>query len=304
MSTAQKDVRDGIVAGLLAYFLWGFLPVYFKIVGSVSALEVMSHRVMWAIPFGALIIAFRGQWQEVGRALTHKGMLGWLSVSALLIGFNWFVYIWAIQDDRIFEASLGYYINPLTSMLVGAVFFGERLRRLQGLAVTLAAAGVLILTIKGGQVPWVSLALAVSFTAYAGIRKRVVIGGMPGLFVETVLLGPFAVALFAWLSVSGQAIFANGDTSTSLWLVLAGPATALPLLCFALAARRLPLTTLGFMQFLSPTMQFLAGIYYGEVLTTAHLICFGCIWTAVLVFSYDAIKNGRKKAPAAAAVGA
>lgn len=304
MSTSQNDVRDGIVAGLLAYFLWGFLPVYFKIVGSVSPLEVMTHRVMWAIPFGAIIIAFRSQWKDVARALTHRAMLGWLSVSALLIGVNWFIYIWAIQDERIFEASLGYYINPLTSMLVGAVFFGERLRRFQGLAAALAATGVLILTIKGGQVPWVSLALAVSFTAYAAIRKRVVIGGMPGLFIETVLLAPFAVASFAWIVVSGHAVFGNGEMAMSLWLVLAGPATALPLLFFALAARRLPLTTLGFMQFLSPTLQFLVGIYYGEVLTTAHLICFACIWTAVIIFSYDAMKYGRKKAPATVAAGA
>lgn len=304
MSASPNDVRDGIVAGLLAYFLWGFLPVYFKIVGSVPPLEVMTHRVMWAIPFGALIIAFRHQWQEVGRALTHRSMLGWLSMSAMLIGVNWFIYIWAIQDDRIFETSLGYYINPLTNMLVGVLFFGERLRRFQGVAVALAAIGVLILAVKGGQVPWVSLALALSFTAYTVIRKKVVIGGMPGLFIETVLLAPFAIAWFAWISASGQAVFAGDNPSMSFWLVMAGPATALPLLFFALAARRLPLTTIGFMQFLAPSMQFVTGIYYGEVLTVPHLVCFGCIWTAVAVFSYDAIKNGRKKAPAAIAEGA
>lgn len=304
MPESGKDVRDGIIAGLLAYFLWGFLPVYFKIVESVSPLEVMTHRVMWAIPFGAIIIAFRHQWGEVGRALTHPSMLRWLSLSALLIGLNWFVYIWAIQDDRIFETSLGYYINPLTNMLVGVLFFGERLRRFQGLAVVLAAVGVLILTIKGGQVPWVSLALALSFTAYTVIRKRVVIGGMPGLFIETLLLSPFAIAWFAWIRLGGEAVFASGDTSMTFWLVMAGPATALPLLFFALAARRLPLTTIGFMQFLAPSMQFLTGIYYGEVLTVAHLVCFFCIWVAVAIFSFDAIKNGRKKAPAAIAEGA
>ena len=304
MQASGKDVRDGVIAGLLAYFLWGFLPVYFKIVGSVSPLEVMTHRVMWAIPFGAIIIAFRHQWREVGRALTHKSMLSWLSLSALLIGVNWFIYIWAIQDDRIFETSLGYYINPLTNMLVGVLFFGERLRRFQGLAVVLATVGVLILTIKGGQVPWVSLALAFSFTAYTVIRKRVVIGGMPGLFIETLLLSPFAIAWFAWITHGGQAVFGSGDISMTFWLVMAGPATALPLLFFALAARRLPLTTIGFMQFLAPSMQFVTGIYYGEVLTVAHLVCFACIWLAVAVFSFDAIKNGRKKAPAAIAEGA
>ncbi len=304
MSTLERDVRDGVAAGLLAYFMWGFLPVYFKVVGSVLPLEVIAHRVMWAVPFGAIIIAARRQWGEVGRALTHRSMLGWLSLSAFIIGINWFIYIWAIQDDRIFEASLGYYINPLTNMLAGVLLFGERLRRFQGIAVLLAALGVLILSVQGGQVPWASLGLAVSFTAYAAIRKRVVIGGMPGLFIETLLLAPIAVTWFAWFSSTGQAVFGDGDMAMSLLLVMAGPVTALPLLFFALAARRLPLTTIGFMQFLSPTIQFLTGVYYGEVLTVAHWVCFVCIWIAVAIFSVDAIRNGRKKAPAAVAEGA
>lgn len=304
MTSLERDVRDGVIAALLAYVLWGFLPVYFKIVGSVSPEEVIAHRVMWAIPFGAIIIALRRQWREVGRALTRRSMLGWLSLSASVIAINWFIYIWAIQDDRIFETSLGYYINPLTNMLAGVLLFGERLRRFQGLAVVLATLGVLILSVNGGQVPWVSLGLAVSFTVYAAIRKKVVIGGMPGLFIETLLLAPIAVTWFAWFSATNQAVFASGDTTMSLLLILAGPATALPLLFFALAARRLPLTTIGFMQFLSPTIQFLIGIYYGEVLTVAHLVCFFCIWVAVIMFSFDAIRYGRKKAPAVVAEGA
>ena len=222
-------------------------------------------------------------------------MFAWLSLSALFIALNWFVYIWAIQDERIFETSLGYYINPLTNMLVGVLLFGERLRSFQSLAVALAAIGVLVLTISGGQVPWVALALALTFTVYAGIRKKVVIGGMPGLFVETLLLAPIAIAWFAWFKASGQAMFASGDSLLTFWLTMAGPITALPLLCFTLAARRLPLTTIGFMQFLAPTLQFGTGVYYGEPLTTAHLICFGFIWTAVIVFSFDTIAVGRKK---------
>lgn len=286
-----------MVAGLTAYLIWGFLPVYFKTVGSVDPLEVLVHRVIWAVPFGAVILAARRQWPEVRRALTHKAMLGWLSLSALFIGINWLIYIWAIQDERIFETSLGYYISPLINMMVGVWFFRERLRRLQAVAVALAAVGVLVLTISGGKLPIVALALAITFMIYAVIRKRVVIGGMPGLFVETLLLAPFALAWFIWLSVSGQALFASGNSWLTFWLVMAGPVTALPLLCFALAARRLPLTTIGFMQFLAPTLQFCTGIYYGEQLTTAHLICFACIWTAVLFFSYDAIRAGTKKPP-------
>jgi len=295
LSQQEEDARDGVFAGLAAYLIWGFLPVYFKIVSDIDPLEVLSHRVIWSIPFGALILQFRHQWPEVVRALSHRETLGWLLVSALLIGMNWFVYIWAIQDERIFETSLGYYINPLTIMLVGVVFLGERLRRLQLLAMVLAATGVLVLTTSGGQVPWVSLFLAISFTGYAYVRKKVVVGGMPGLFIETVLLLPLAIAWFIWIQSTGQAAFASGGTEQTFWLAMAGPVTVVPLLLFALAARRLPLTTIGFMQFLAPTLQFGTGIYYGETLTTAHLICFSFIWVAVIFFSYDAFQSSRKK---------
>jgi chloramphenicol-sensitive protein RarD len=294
MSTLDKTAREGVIAGLAAYLMWGFLPVYFMTVAAVDPTEVLAHRIIWAVPFGALIIMFRHQWSEVGRALTHRSMLGWLSISTLFIGMNWFVYIWAIQDGRIFETSLGYYINPLTNMLVGVWLFGERLRRFQMVAVALAVIGVLVLTIAGGVVPWVALFLAVSFTVYAAIRKRVVIGGMPGLFVETILLLPFALIWFGYLYSSSQMIFGGGDGSMTFWLVMAGPITVLPLLCFALAARRLTLTTIGFMQFLAPTLQFGTGIYYGETLTTAHLICFSFIWTAVAFFIFDAVKASKK----------
>ena len=295
LTDSTREVRDGLAAGLVAYLMWGVLPVYFKTVGAVLPTEVLAHRVMWAVPFGALILLARRQWPEVKRALTHRLMLFWLSLSAVFIALNWFIYIWAIQDERILETSLGYYINPLTNMLAGVVLFAERLRRPQILAVGLATIGVLVLTISGGHVPWVALALALTFTVYAVIRKMVVIGGMPGLFVETLLLLPFAAAWFAWMNNSGAAMFAGGDTSLTFWLVMAGPITALPLLCFALAARRLPLTTIGFMQFLAPTLQFCIGIYYGEPLTTAHLVCFGFIWTAVIVFSMDAVRAGKTK---------
>ena len=295
MSTIDRDSRDGVTAGLAAYLMWGFLPVYFVFVRDVDPTEVLVHRVIWAVPFGALILAFRHQWSEVGRALTHRTMLGWLSLSALFIALNWYVYIWAIQDGRILETSLGYYINPLTNILVGFWLFGERLRRYQSVAVVLAAIGVTVLTISGGVVPWVALFLAVSFTVYAAVRKKVVIGGMPGLFVETVLLLPFAIGWFVYLAMSSKLVFAGGNSSMTILLMMAGPITALPLLCFALAARRLSLTAIGFMQFIAPTLQFCTGIYFGEELTTAHLICFGFIWSAVAFFVYDAIKSAKKK---------
>ncbi len=294
LSTADTQTREGIIAALATYLMWGFLPVYFVMVREVDASEVLAHRVLWAVPFGALILLFRRQWSEVARALTHRLMLAWLSLSALFISINWFIYIWAIQDGRILETSLGYYINPLTNMLVGVLFFGERLRSYQLIAVVLATVGVLILAISGGVIPWVALSLAVSFTVYAAVRKKVVIGAMPGLFIETALLLPFACVWIGYLYSSSQLAFASGNSSTTIWLMIAGPVTVLPLLCFALAARRLPLTTLGFMQFLSPTLQFLTGIYYGEHLTTAHLFCFGFIWAAVAFFVFDALQATKK----------
>ncbi len=297
MLLQRTDARDGVAAGLVAYLIWGFLPIYFKTVGAVDPLEVLSHRVMWAIPFGAIIIFLRRQGGEVWRALTHRSMLGWLSLSALFIAINWFVYIWAIQDERIFETSLGYYINPLTNMLVGVIFLGERLRRLQGLAVAFAAVGVMILAISGGVIPWVSLTLAITFTIYAVIRKRVVIGGMPGLFIETLLLAPLALAWFVYINSLGEASFASGGAALTFWLLMAGPVTAIPLLFFALAARRLTLTSIGFMQFLAPTLQFGTGVYYGEQLTTPHLICFGLIWVAVALFITDALQASKKPLP-------
>jgi chloramphenicol-sensitive protein RarD len=291
----DKTTREGITAGLAAYLIWGFMPIFFKLVGSVEPMEILAHRVLWAVPFGALILLMRRQWPEVKRAFTHRSMLGWLTVSTLFIAINWFVFIWAIQEERIFEASLGYYINPLMNMLAGVWIFRERLRRFQLVAVALAATGVLILTVSVGVIPWVALILALSFSIYSVVRKRVVIGGMPGLFVETTILLPFALTWLLYLSATSGMAFAHGDPALSFWLLMAGPLTALPLLFFALAARRLALSTIGFMQFLAPTLQFATGVYYGETLTTAHLICFGFIWSAVAFFILDALITAKKK---------
>jgi chloramphenicol-sensitive protein RarD len=292
---SAAEARSGILGGLGAYVLWGVFPIYFKQIASVAPSEVLLHRIIWAVPFGALILSLRGQWPEVGRAFRQPRMIGWLALSALCISGNWFVYIWAVVNDRIFETSLGYYINPLMYVLAGVVFFAERLRRAQLLAVLLAAAGVLILTVQGGVLPWVSMALALLFTAYGIIRKQVAIAAMPGLFAETALLFPLALGALLWLVLGQQASFPGADSSINSLLVLAGPVTVVPLLFFAVAARRLSLTTLGFMQFLAPTLQFLIALHYGEQLTAAHIICFACIWAAVALFSYDAVLAGRKQ---------
>lgn len=290
---SRNDARDGVIAGLIAYILWGVLPVYFKVLGEVAPTEVLLHRIVWAVPFGALIIHLRGQWPEVRRAFTHRTMLLLLATAAFFIAVNWYVYIFAVQQDQVFQASLGYYINPLMYVVVGVLFLGEKLRALQIGAVVLAAIGVLVLTTSGGQFPAIALFLAVSFTIYGVIRKRVAIGGMPGLFVETALLFPVAAIWLFWMVSSGDAAIVAGDPGVTGLLLLAGPITVIPLLCFALAARRLTLTTVGFMQFLAPTLQFATGVYYGEELTTPHLICFSCIWIAVILFSADALLRNR-----------
>jgi chloramphenicol-sensitive protein RarD len=293
-SQAATATRQGIAAGLVAYLLWGIFPVYFKLVGDVPSLEVLGHRIVWALPFGALIIAWRGQWVEVWRALTHRRMLIGLTMAAACISLNWFVYVWAVQNDRIFDTSLGYYINPLIYVLAGVVFFRERLRRLQLIAVVLATIGVGVLTISGGTFPWVALSLAVLFTAYGIIRKRIVLGAMPGLFVETLLLLPAALMIFAWVDRASGISFGS-STEVTLLLLLAGPATVVPLLLFTVAARRLALSTVGFMQFLAPTLQFMTGVYYGEALTTPHIVCFVLIWCAVTLFSMDVLRTSKEK---------
>jgi len=289
----QQETRQGLLAGLGAYLLWGILPVYFVFVRDVASLEVLAHRIVWSIPFGALIIFARRQWREVAQAFLHRGMLLYLTLSAALIAGNWVVYIWAVQREQIFQASLGYYINPLLFAVAGVVLLGERLRRARMAAVSIAATGVAVLTVSGGRFPAIALFLGVSFTLYGIIRKKVVIGGMPGLFVETAVLLPFAGAYLVWQALQGTLAFGDG-IGISAYLALAGPFTVVPLLLFALAARRLDLSMVGMMQFIAPTLQFLIGYYLGEPLTTAHLVCFACIWTAVLIFSWDVWRQARE----------
>jgi chloramphenicol-sensitive protein RarD len=296
-----QHVRNGLVAGFICYLLWGVFPVYFKWVETVSPVEVVLHRVIWAVPFGALILHLRGQWHEVRRALTHRLMLPWLITSALFISINWYVYIVAIQGAQIFQASLGYYINPLLFVLAGVVLLGERLRFLQAVAVVLAGTGVLVLTVSGGEFPYIAIALGVSFTVYGVIRKRIVIGAMPGLFVETLILAPVALIWLFDLGRAGTSAFMTDGYGMSGLLLLAGPLTVIPLLLFALAARRLSLAALGFMQFLAPTLQFCVALFYGERLTTPRVICFVCIWVAVTLFCADAIRNSRRASDGPAA---
>lgn len=302
MNPAQVEsdadrTRNGVIAASIAYTIWGFLPIYLKVVEAVPSLEVLTHRIVWAVPFGAMIIIARRQWPEVREAMTKPRTVGLLALAACFIAVNWLVYIIAVQTDQIFQASLGYYINPLMYVIVGVALLGERLRRKQTAAVLLAAAGVTILTVSGGVFPLISLFLAVSFTIYGVIRSRVAVGGMPGLFIETLLLLPLAGGWLGWLMVDGSAAFRSDDPVMMAKLIVAGPLTVVPLLLFALAARRLRLSTIGIMQFIAPTLQFLMGLLYGERLTIPHAICFILIWIAVVLFSIDAWRATRSREP-------
>lgn len=292
----ERVDNSGLIAGITAYVIWGVFPIYFKITESISATEILTHRIIWSVPFGLLILIFRKQLAEVWTALKNPKIVGLLLIASIALAANWGMYIWAIQKDQIFQGSLGYYINPLMYVLVGVVFFKETLSRFQVLAVFLAIIGVLILTFYGGQFPGISLFLAVSFTIYGVVRKYVDIGAMPGLFIEVILLLLPAMAYIYWLSSQGNFDFPKADNQMKILLLLAGPITVLPLMAFAYAARHLSLTMLGFLQYIGPTLQFVCGLYYGEAFTTAHAWCFGLIWSAVILFTWDTFRQQRATA--------
>ena len=285
----SDDVRLGLIAGIMAYTFWGAFPIYFKITETVGPLEILAHRIVWSLPFALIIIALRRQWGELMRAIKIPRLVGLLALAALALSINWGVYIWAVQDEQIFQGSLGYFINPLMYVIIGVLFFGERLSKLQSLSAILALIGVAILTFYGGVFPYISLILASSFAMYGVIRKQAVIGAIPGLVIETAVLFIPAAAFLVWLSTQGNLTFGSSPGITGL-LLLAGPVTVLPLWAFAIAARKLKLSTLGMLQYIGPTGQFLLALYYGESFTTAHALCFGFIWLGILIYSFDAYK--------------
>lgn len=290
---AAGERRFGLICGVVAYAIWGLFPLYLRELDPAGALEVVAHRIVWSVPFGALILSLRSQWRETLAALKQRRVVALLALSAVLISANWLVYVWSVANDRVLQASLGYYINPLLFIAAGVFVLKERLSLAQGVAVALAAAGVLALIIGAGVVPWPSFILAASFTAYGYVRKTTPVGAMPGLFIETLLLAPFAAATLAFLARSGALEFGAHGTQLDLLLLAAGPMTVGPLVLFALAARRLSLTTIGFLQYIGPTGQLLLGVYFGEAFTTAHAICFGLIWTALALTSLDALRRNR-----------
>ena len=295
MHDPRREYRDGLAYGLAAYGAWGVFPIYLKAVRTVPVVEVLCHRVVWALAVLAVVTAVRGELREVMAALRHKRALLVLSGSTVLIAVNWLVYIYSVTYARILESSLGYYINPLVSVLFGIVLLGERLTPLMKAAVVTAAAGVTWMAIDLGQLPWISLVLAFSFGLYGLLRKIAPVGPLIGLTVETILLAPLCAGYLVWSMTHDRSGFVSGGPWIRTLLLLAGPITAVPLLCFAAAARRLPLTTMGFLQYVSPTLQFLIAVaVYHEPFSRGRAAAFACIWVAVALFAFDSV---RRRAP-------
>jgi chloramphenicol-sensitive protein RarD len=285
----------GVFYALGAFGFWGIVPIYFKALQHVAPLEILAHRVVWSVPFTALLITMSRDWKGLWEALSGRKVLSTLFLTAMLVASNWFVFIYAIVTDHVLQASLGYYINPLVNVLLGMVFLKERLPPWQGLAVLLAAAGTFNLALSHGKLPWISLALAFSFSLYGLLRKTVRIESLNGLFVETSLLFPLAFGYLTFLTVKGASAFWIIDWQTTALLALAGLVTSLPLVWFTSAARRLRYTTLGILQYLGPSLQFLLAVFiYREPFTHAHLLTFGCIWSGLAIFVVDSLSQQRK----------
>lgn len=300
--TPSDPARRGIVLGLCAYLVWGFFPAYFKALAGAAPLEIVAHRIAWSALLLLLLSLLRGQGPALRQAFGNRRILLTLCGSTLLIGCNWLVFIFAVERGEVLQSSLGYFINPLVSILLGFVFLAERLNRWQQASLLLAATGVLYLTLQGGQVPWIALILAWSFGLYGLLRKVAQVDALTGLTVETLLLAPLAVGYLLWLQGQGQAMFLAGSLRHDLLLPLAGAVTALPLLCFAGAARLLRLATVGFLQYITPTLHFLLAVgLFGEPFSSTHLISFACIWAGLALYTADALRQlGGRRLPLSA----
>jgi chloramphenicol-sensitive protein RarD len=287
----------GFGYGAGAYVLWGVLPIYFKAIADVASVDIVAHRVLWSLPFLALLLALSRGWGQVRTAASRPRILGVLAVTALLIGGNWLLYVYAVTSGHILAASFGYYLNPLANVLLGRFVLKERLTRLQWIAVAIAGAGISVLAAGALGQLWISLALCVSFALYGLLRKVVPANAITGLAIETALLFPLAIAWLAWRTVIGAPTLGSSETDTIL-LVLSGIVSTTPLLLFTAAAKRLPYSTLGMLQFLAPTLQFLiAVLVYGEPFTRAHAVAFAAIWTALARYVVALLRSPRLPQP-------
>lgn len=295
----DRTTQHGLLLGVAAYAAWGLLPLYLKLLAHVPAAQVLSHRILWSLVLlGAIVLILR-QGREIAAAARGRTLL-MLCASAALIAVNWYVYIWAIEHEHVLEASLGYFINPLVNVALGLAVLGERVSRVQKIAVGIAAAGVVAMAASGGGGIWISLVLALTFGTYGLIRKTVAVGALGGLTIETLILAPFALAMLFYAGQAGTSAWGQ-DGRTDLLLVFAGAITAVPLLLFAGAARRLRYTTMGLLQYIAPTLQFLeAVLLFGERLRSVHVVTFVLIWTGCALYAADSWRGRRQAGDSAA----
>ena len=286
--------RAAFLSAVGCYIMWGFMPLLFMGQAAIgfSAPEILSHRALWSVLFAGGLVLLAGQSKQVRAVLSQPKTLAWLALATVLIAINWGLYVWATTHHATLEASLGYYINPLLNMIVGLWLFREKIDRWGWVAIGLAAVGVLFQALALGRPPWISIALALSFGAYGVIKKRVPVDAQAGLFIECLLLLPFGIAVVAWLQVQGLG-HAFSSPEGFGWALLNGPATVLPLAMFAFAARRMPLSTMGFIQFLAPTLQFGVGLATGELFTPLRAVSFAFIWLGAGVFAAAALFRAR-----------
>lgn len=281
-------MNTGILYAALAYIAWGLFPLYFTQVADVPALEVVVHRTLWALVVILGLLAWRRQWAWLGRVARQPRVLGAFVLSAALLSGNWLTYVWAVQHQHVVDASLGYFILPLVNVALGYVVLHERPRAGQWLAVAVAATGVLWLTLQAGRLPWIAMVLALSFGFYGLLRKVAVLGALEGLALETLILAPVAAVVLGWWAWHGEGALVQGNAATIGWLVLAGPMTAVPLLLFAAGARLIALSTMGILQYISPSLQFALGVWvFNESFEPARLVGFVLIWMALLVYSLE-----------------
>ncbi len=287
LAQAQADhPRQGVVYGVLSYGLWGLVPLYFKLVASVAPQEVVAQRIVWSFALLAGVITLLGRWRDLRPALRSRPIMAALATSTVLLAFNWFVYIYSVTTNQVVEASIGYFLNPLVNVVLGVVILKEHLRRWQMASVALAGLGVAIL-----GVPWIAVSLALSFAFYGLLRKQVAVDGLLGLFVETLLLAPAALAFVLYLHAHGASALVLSDPAMCVTLMASGLVTCVPLLLFTAAARRLRFATLGFLQYLAPTIQFLIAVFlFREPLSTVKLVSLSLIWTAVAIYSIDSVR--------------
>lgn len=295
-------MKRGIWYAVAAYTLWGVFPIYIKLLQAVPAVEILAHRVLWSLLFVTVLLLIQRRWAWLRTLAANPAMLGRFVATATVVSMNWGVYIWAINSNRVVDASLGYFINPLVNVLLGALVLRERLRPMQWASVAIAAMGVAWLTVQAGTLPWIGLVLAVSFATYGFLRKTASLGALEGLTLETAILFPLAFGYMVWLALHGQNTFVETSTGMRWLLVLAGPVTAVPLLLFAAGARRIPFSLLGLLQYIGPSIQLVLGVWlYHEPFAPAKAAGYALIWSALALYTAESLWQTFRRVPATAA---